>query len=189
MHTSTKWLLGILIAVIIIAAGFFGWLILNSTIKTPQPIVQTAISTPSPEIFLSTPISVSPTPIASSNSKIYANQTYGFSMTFPTGWEGYKMKEMDIPGEIATYYVNLPTKFPASPEGDSTADKGYFSPFVISVYTLDQWNATQKDEGPKDTLIIKNSKYAFAWTHAQWVPEDFKNDKDINSIITSFKLN
>ena len=119
----------------------------------------------------------------------YTNSAYGFSMEFPATWVGYKMKAANIEGATATYYVELPTKFPASPDGDSTADKGYFSPFAISVYTLKQWDAAEAAEGPKDTLIGKNSKIVVAWAHAQWAPQDFKFESDIKTIIDSFKLN
>lgn len=121
-------------------------------------------------------------------SQVYTNSTYGFSLTFPKGWEDYKMKEAKIDGSIATYYVNIPTKFPASPEGDSIDLKGHYSPFAISVYTLDQWNEALLGEGLQFSLIAKNDKYAVTWAHAQWAPEDFKSDGDIAGIIASFKF-
>ncbi|MEI6039801.1 MAG: PsbP-related protein [Candidatus Berkelbacteria bacterium] len=121
-------------------------------------------------------------------SKIYTNSKYGFSLTFPKSWEKYKIKEANIEGATATYYVNVPTKFPSSTDGNSTDLKDYYSPFALSVYTLAQWKDVVKSDGPQDSLITKNDKYVFTWTHAQWAPEDFKLDSDIAGIIASFKL-
>lgn len=120
----------------------------------------------------------------------YTNSTYGFTMTFPAAWKGYKFKEANISGATMTYYVEIPST-DASATGDSTADKGYYSPFAISVYTLDEWATVEASEGPKDTLITKNTKYAFGWSQANGVPPtDFTTamQNEIKTIIASFKL-
>ncbi|OGD57129.1 hypothetical protein A2V71_01695 [Candidatus Berkelbacteria bacterium RBG_13_40_8] len=120
----------------------------------------------------------------------YTNSTYGFTMTFPADWKGYKFKEATLEGITQTYYVEIPTT-DKNATGDSTADKGYYSPFAISVYTLDQWAEVEASDGPKDTLITKDAKYAFGWSQANGVPPtDFTTamSNEIKTIIASFKL-
>jgi len=128
------------------------------------------------------------TSTTTSTDLTYTNSTYGLTMTFPAAWKGYKFKEANLEGATITYYVEVPTT-DKSATGDSTADAGYYSPFAISVYTLDQWNTVEASEGPKDTLITKNDQYAFGWSQANGVPpSDFTMSKDIQTIIDSFKL-
>lgn len=128
------------------------------------------------------------TPTTSTDLTYTNTATYGFTLTFPAAWKGYKFKEAAISGSTMTHYVEIPTT-DAAATGDSTADAGYYSPFAISVYTLAQWATVEASEGPKDTLITKNATYAFAWSHANGVPPtDFTKDSDIAGIIASFKL-
>ncbi len=130
------------------------------------------------------------TTTTTSTDLTYTNSTYGFTLTFPAAWKGYKFKEANLSGITMTYYVEIPTT-DKNATGDSTADKGYYSPFAISVYTLDQWATVEASEGPKDTLITKNTKYAFGWSQANGVPPtDFTTamSNEIKTIIASFKL-
>lgn len=128
------------------------------------------------------------TPTATT-SLTYTNAQYGFNLTFPSTWKGYKMKEATIEGITATYYINIPTT-DTSFQGDTSSDAGYFAPFAISVYTLDQWTAAQAAEGPNDTLIVKGDTYVFAWSQANGIPAtDFTMSADIKTIIASLKLN
>ena len=137
--------------------------------------------------MLSTFKFTTPTAAATATDLTYDNATYGFTMTFPATWKGYKMKESDFEG-VMTYYINMPTT-EASAAGDTTADAGYFSPFAVSVYTLADWNTIESGDGPKATLITKNDQYAFAWSPANGVPpSDWKLGDDIKTIIASFKL-
>jgi hypothetical protein len=174
----TPWLLIVFIIVLLGGGGYLGWYYWSKS-KTPTPTTPTT----------TTPTTTTTTPTTTATSSLtYTNATYGFTMTFPTGWEGYKMKPSTVTGSTATYYVNFPTK-DATATGNSTADKGYFSPFAVSVYTLDQWTAAQATEGPKDTLIVKNDKYAFGWSQSNGtLPTDFTKTSDIATIIASFKL-
>jgi len=126
---------------------------------------------------------------AASTDLTYTNAQYGFTLTFPATWDGYKMKTATIEGATATYYINIPTT-DTSFQGDTSSDAGYYSPFVITVYTLDQWKAAQAAEGPKDTLIKQSDKYVFAWSQANGIPAtDFTMSADIKTIIASLKLN
>lgn len=192
--TVAKWLWITLIIVAILGGFFLAWYLLLGPGKTP---VATTTTTPtSTAKTTTTTTTTTPATTGSSTSSTttaaadltYTNSKYGFTLTFPATWKGYKMKEATIEGATATYYINVPST-DKSATGDSTADAGYFSPFVIGVYTLDQWAAVEAIDGPKDTLIIKNDTYAFAWSQANGVPpSDWNKSADIKKIIASFKL-
>ncbi len=187
-ESNLKWLL-IVLAIVIIGGGLYYYFGIYKGSKT------TVTASPSPTKSItaspSAKTSASPTssPSKSSSSDLtYTNTKYGFTLTFPATWEGYKMKEANIAGAEITYYINVPTT-DKNATGDSTADAGFYSPFAISVYTLSQWNDVEASDGPHDTLITKNSQYAFGWSHANGnPPSDFNLDNDTAGIIASFKL-
>lgn len=175
---TSKWLWIVLVIVIFIVAGYFGW---NwySTNKTKS---STATTTPT-----TTPTTTKTTETTTTGNLTYTNDKYGFTLTFPATWKGYKFKEANIAGAIVTYYVEVPTTDKTF-TGDSLQDAGYYSPFVITVMTLAQRDALNP-EGPNDQLITKNSQYAFGWSQANGTPpSDWTKDADINTIIASFKL-
>ncbi len=186
----SPWLLVTFIIVLLGGGGYLGWYFWNqSQSKTTTETPVTTTTTPTATTTTPTNNSATTKPAATTASALdYTNSTYGFTVTFPTGWEGYKMKEANIAGATMTYYINIPTKDTAA-TGDSTAEAGYYSPFAISVYTLAQWAAVETSEGPKDTLITKNTTYAFGWSQANGIPaSDFTKSSDIATIIASFKL-
>lgn len=175
-----KWLWITLIIVAVLGGFFLAWYLLIGPGKTP--VATTTIATPTP----------TPTPattLPATTDLTYANTTYGFTLTFPATWKGYKMKEATLEGDgTATYYINVPTT-DKSVIGDKSVDAGYYSPFAISVYTLDQWTAIEGLDSTMDTLIIKNDTYAFAWGQSNGnPPSDWTKSADIKTIIASFKL-
>ena len=188
-----KWLWITLIIVAILGGFFLAWYLLLGPGKTTEVItpVATTPTTTTKTTTTTTPATTgtttTTTPVASTDLT-YTNTKYGFTLTFPSTWQGYKMKEATIEGITATYYINIPTT-DTSFQGDTAEDAGYYSPFVISVYTLDQWTAAQAAEGSKDTLIIKNNTYAFTWSQANGIPpSDWTKNADIKTIIASLKL-
>lgn len=172
----TPWLLIVFIIVLLAGGGYLGWYFYNQS-KTPTTTETPEVTEPT----TTTPTATTATPLT------YTNSTYGFTMTFPATWKGYKMKEATIAGATVTYYVNFPTTDATATES-ITADKGYYSPFAVSVYTLDQWTAAQA-ETVKPTLITKNTTHVFGWSQANGeMPTDFTLSSDIATIIASFKL-
>jgi hypothetical protein len=173
------WLLIVLILVIIGAAAYWWFAIRN--VAAPEATV-----TPSTSPTTSPKITVSP---SAASSLTYTNSAYGFTLTFPATWKGYKLKEKVFTGSVITYYINIPTTDSSAVASDES-DAGYYSPFAITVYTLAQWGALQAEEGPKDTLITQNDTYAFGWSQANGIPaSDFgTKSNDIKTIIASFKL-
>jgi len=169
---SPLWLWIVIIIGLIGVASYFAWYFFLQN-KTQDVVLETTNEQP---------VSAENKPI------IYTNDTYGFTLSFPVSWKGYKMKEVNFPDSTQTYYINVPTK-DQSATSNSTAEAGYFSPFEITVYTLPQWTEIEKFDGPKDTLIAKSEKYAFGWSHANGTfPTDFSGEKDMTTIIASFKL-
>lgn len=184
-----QWLWITLIVVAVFSGFFVAWYLLLGPGKTT---VATTTSTPATTIKTNiTPTTSGSTATATPatlTDLTYNNSKYGFALTFPATWKDYKMKEANIEGVTATYYVNVPSA-DKSATGDSTANAGYFAPFAISVYTLDQWMAAEAVEGSKDNLITKNSTYAFAWNQSNGtMPSDWNKSADIKTIIASFKL-
>lgn len=150
-----------------------------------QPPVQTlAVQNVTPT---STP---SPTPTISEpsvqNWQVYTNTDYGFQLTFPLDWKGYRVvkRPTDVVNFGAMVYdVKL-----------STTDKNYgngheATPLVIIVNTKAQWDELLKQDGPKTTKIAANSKYVFSYATWQDAPEDlYPLGKEFAQIIASFKF-
>jgi len=100
---------------------------------------------------------------ASVNPMVYNDKTYGYEITFPSGWETYKLFPIsNIEGAEAAYYVALATKDTNYTE--TGVDDGYASLFAITVYTKEQWTGAQAQEGPAPTKIAENDKYVIAYS-------------------------
>jgi len=187
-----KWLWITLIIVAVLGGFFVAWYLLLGPGKTTE--VVTSITTPATTTKTTTTTTTptatgttSTTPTATTDLT-YSNTKYGFTLTFPTTWKGYKFKDASFEDSVATYYINVPTT-DESMTANSTAEAGYYSPFALSVYTLDQWITAEAAEGSNATLIDKNDTYAFAWSQASGVPPtDWDKAADIKTIIASFKL-
>lgn len=190
-----KWLWITLIIVAVLGGFFLAWYLLLGPGKTTE--VLTPVTTPTTTTKTTTTqttttqtttgSSATTTPVPTTDLT-YSSTAYGFTLTFPATWKGYKMKEASFDDSTATYYINVPTTDESMVAG-STADAGYYSPFAISVYTLAQWAAVEAEEGFMATLIAKNDTYAFAWSQANGIqPSDWTKSADIKTIIASFKL-
>jgi len=122
----------------------------------------------------------------STSNIVYQNSDYGFEITFPDTWEGYKVKK-EKSGAEWIFYFGVKTNDSNFKDDGTTADGGYFSPFAIGVQSLDEWEKI-KDES-KSALIMKNSDYAFTWAQSNGIqPDDYDKSGDIKKIIDSFKI-
>jgi hypothetical protein len=120
--------------------------------------------------------------------RVYKNTQYGFQLTFPESWNGYKFYAQNIEGSAQTWYVELPTTDANYAKADSTHEAGYSSLFAISAYTQEQWTALQGEEGPKPTQIGTSGNYVFAYSPAQAGPSDISSKTaDVKTIIATFK--
>lgn len=186
---TSKWLWIVLVIVILIAAGYFGWNWYSANKAKTSTTGTTTTPTTTKTTTKTTPSTTTTTETATTSGNLtYTNDKYGFTLTFPSTWTGYKMKEATLTDSVITYYINVPTTDKTAVAG-STSDAGYYSPFAITVYTLAQWTTVENAEGPKDTLITKNTQYAFGWNQANGTPpSDWTKGADIKTIIASFKL-
>lgn len=117
----------------------------------------------------------------------YDNSEYGFSLTFPTSWTGYKFYKKASDDGSVVLYAELPTKDTLYAEG-SSSDPGYASMFAISVLTQAQWDAVKNSEGIKPTYLGQNEKFIFASSSAQANPTDLASQfKEIKSVLDTFQ--
>ncbi|MEI7690017.1 MAG: SH3 domain-containing protein [bacterium] len=122
------------------------------------------------------------------NSLAYENSEYGFSLTFPSSWSGYKFYKKAMDDGSIVLYAELPTKDAAYAEG-SSSDPGYASMFAISVLTQAQWDTVKNSEGIKPTYLGQNDKYVFAWSSAQATPTDLASQfKEIKPVLDTFQV-
>jgi hypothetical protein len=124
--------------------------------------------------------------------KTYRNTDYGFQLTFPEAWKGYKLWEQTVEGGgTKTWYVELPTTDTNYAKADATHEAGYSSLFALSAYTKAQWDADQAQEGPKSTLLKTIGQYTFGYSYAQAGPTDIPAARraEIQSILATFKAN
>ncbi|MDD5693074.1 MAG: SH3 domain-containing protein [Patescibacteria group bacterium] len=121
------------------------------------------------------------------NPLAYENTEYGFKLTFPSSWSGYKFYKKVMDDGSIVLYAELPTS-DAAFATSSTSDPGYASMFAISVLTQAQWDAVKNSEGPKPTYLGQNDKYIFAWSSAQANATDLATQfKEIKTIIDTFE--
>jgi len=166
------------IIVVLAGAGYFAWNYISKS-KIPET------TTPAP-VTTSTTSGAKPT--TTIVPLTYTNSDYGFDLTFPTSWKGYKMKGVDITGAAKVYYCNFPTT-DTSIMTDESTDDGYFAPFAIGVYTLAQWAEIEAADGPKPKVLAQNNTYVFTGSQANGIPPtDFKGQGDIGDIFDSFTL-
>lgn len=126
-----------------------------------------------------------------SDWKIYKNTKYGFQMTFPESWKGYRLFEVTTSwgsnGTATTFYISLPTTSKTWKEDGISS--GYASVFAMSIFSHSQWDKISVEEGPKPTYINKNSQNVFAYGYAQDSPEDLIGKAgDVKNIISTFKF-
>ena len=123
-----------------------------------------------------------------SNPQEYENVDYGFKMTFPSSWSGYKFYKKTMDDGSIVLYVELPTKDPAYATS-TTSDPGYASMMAISVLTQAQWDSIKNTEGPKPTYLGQNNKYVFAWSSAQANATDLASQfAEIKAVIETFEV-
>lgn len=177
------WLLIVFIIVLFVGGGYIGWYFYSQS-KTTTSTSDLVAITP----VASSSVTALVAPTSATTDLIYTNSTYGFTMTFPASWKGYKMKEVTMDGAAKVYYCNFPTT-DATVMADESADAGYFSPFAIGVYTLSQWADIEAAEGPKPSVLAKNDTYVFTASQANGIsPADFVERGDIEGIFDSFTL-
>lgn len=124
----------------------------------------------------------------------YANSTFGFELSLPSTWKEYGVSESlyDDEGAGRIIYFGLPHQ-----AADKTYDFGfnryYGSPFALSIFTKDQWQKSQNQEGPKPIKITENDTYVYAYSPGNGIvgAKGFTESQlqtDVKTIVASFKL-
>lgn len=130
----------VIFSIIVIGGGIFAWQYFATTkeeIKTPEETIKDETA----------------------NGQIYRNEEYGFEITFPERWQGYKVVEGDSVWGIRDIDFQLES---------NNGDKEYYgSIFTISILSKEQWEALQQEEGPTPAYITENDKYIFAISMCQ----------------------
>jgi hypothetical protein len=120
------------------------------------------------------------------NPLIYKNTDYGFEITFPVAWSGYKIFKKDNTDSI-TLYVAIPTTDKNWVES-VPVEKGYASLFAFGIYTKEKWEIA-KNEEMKPTYLGEKGNYAITWSSGQATPTDqTARFSEIKSIINTFKI-
>lgn len=101
----------------------------------------------------------------------YFSGLYGFSLTFPDSWGGYKTVESQV-----TYAdFEVPSlKFRSSNRVDL---------FAVSVFTPEQWAKIEAEEGPKPEKLGESAGYVLGWESAQ----DFTGAEDLAKDLPAIK--
>ncbi len=131
----------------------------------------------------------------SQNSSItYTDSKFGYQLTLPAIWRGYKAVNITAPKELLQGTSGLtefciPTTDQIWMSGD--CPDGFAGIFSVTAYTPAQWAAANKEStlgGPGLTLLGRTAKYYFAYSHGNDVPLDII-DKNLNetAIFDSFK--
>jgi hypothetical protein len=126
------------------------------------------------------------TPAAASQT--YTNPTYGFSLTIPNSWTGYKVKSVSIEGAVASFSFELPTTDSFYQADMSNSDAGYADVFSVNVMNKTDWEGDGEAFGSK---IAENSSYVFSSGSSQADPNEaiFTTARSqIQTIIDTFTL-
>lgn len=179
MHTGLKpkyvIILSILTSLCLVGATAFLCACSASGVPTDKTSAQAAGSTSA----IATPPKVSSKPSQSEPSEtaqptqsseiVYKNTQYGFDFKLPKDWEGYSVVSDTWQGyaigDASKILATGPKLLIRSPKWTSTVPT---QDIPIMVFTIDQWNALQKEEfavsaapiGPSE--LGRNSKYVFA---------------------------
>jgi hypothetical protein len=123
----------------------------------------------------------------------YKNEKEGFQLTLGSGWERYKVFEKltdwGKAGKASTYYFSLPTSDTAWKEIDGISS-GYASFFAITVFTKEQWDFVNLEEGPRPQYLeTSKSGKVITWSPAQAAPTELASkSNDVKKIIETFRL-
>lgn len=209
MEQSTKKTLSPYIAwsIVVLAVAivlFAAWSITNQIISDYDGIGYSTAKKPvkaaaAPVKTASTPTTTAPTTTPTttivSDWKDYSNDAYGFTMTFNDSWEGFKAvskKDTSDPLAYDSIYFSMPTTDSSWSESGPAELKNFATPFIITVYTLANWDKMIEESqgGATPTEITRDSKYVYAYSGWQACPTDLCDKKfDVKGIIETFKLN
>ncbi|AKM81951.1 TPA: hypothetical protein DD449_02460 [Candidatus Berkelbacteria bacterium] len=200
-HVS-HWIAWSVIALLVGIVAFGCWYFNDqiSTIYDNTPLSsakKTTKTTATPVETTTTPtvVASSPTTTTVVDWKTYNNSAYDFTMMFNDTWEGFKAvskKDTSDPLAYDSIYFSMPTTDSSWSESGPAELDDFATPFIISVYTLANWDKMIEESqgGATPTEITRDDKYVFAYSGWQACPTDLCDKNfDVKGIIETFKLN
>lgn len=128
------------------------------------------------------------TPV-NSNLQTYINTDYGFQLTLPASWEGYRVIKQEMGSNFGSGSVvfRVPTK--STIWTDRYGNDGYATVMTISIFNSSYWDKLQSEEGPKPGLLGKDGDLVYAYSFWQDTPDDWTNKLFTSQeIVSTFKF-
>lgn len=197
MQTEQKriMVIALVAVVLVVTAGVIVFLLDKKLQMNAEAPSQSVSSVPAVSVLPETKVvpkneNSSSKPIVPENAEktavAYVNDEYGFQLTLPESWKGYRIMVEKTPFEKGVSYVNvlLPTQNQEYHiENRSTGEQisGYDSLFVIVVWDVNYWNAKKAlsecqppiqgcpDEG---SVVGKNTQFVFETGFPNGLPLD-----------------
>ena len=189
---NQKVLIGIIIALVLILGIMTGLYISKINTSKPESISQPA---PQPAPVVPPVTTTEPQPITTPittpqiNPLTYANTDYGFQITFPVGWENYKVnidnKQVATTGAVYIHFLIPTTDKTYLPAILSNGDKlkGYADVIAITAWNKSEWdkeiNSTECKTNPnpgcpyEGSKLGASAKYVFDISHGNGIfPDD-----------------
>ena len=97
----------------------------------------------------------------------YENEEFGFGLTFPEEWKGYKVTD-----KADVLYFGF---------------VGYTEIFAISIYTHDEWDALPENQ-PNPEYLGENDEFVFAGSGSHDSADEFEAERrgEVSSILDTF---
>ena len=113
-----------------------------------------------------------------SMNMVYENEKYDFGLTLPGTWEDFIVSEREE--MISPNYFAI-IDFGLAEQKDL---------FAISVFKKDEWDALQKEEGPKPTYLAEGNGYVYGYSTSQYAANDEMKERrtELDSILKTFEL-
>ncbi len=130
----------VVIGLVTLAVAYTG---IEKSKKVSINLTPTQVFLPTPSIAITATTSPTPTitPVVdTSDWKTYTNEEYGFELTFPERWKGYKVSQRSDLVYSSVKYLDFQLKLKGSSD--------YNSVFVIGVYPKKIWERLNSEEGP-----------------------------------------
>jgi hypothetical protein len=182
---TRKQLLALLLLLILALAGFVIYYFVNKFDSAPvvlEPNTGEQVNSilPAPAVNPSTTDNQDQPVSSPTESLTYTNAEYGFSLTLPAAWQGFKAVARKIDWGAAGTSDSLDFNLPTQTDGV----------FNISILTKAQWAQIQKEDGPLPQLLAENATTVFAWSQAQYAADENIQERlrEVQEIVKTFKL-
>ena len=179
-------ILGVVVVILLGTTVYFATISNVSQPVAPGPkVAQQPAPTTTKQQSVVQPTTPTTQPVpAIADWKNYKNDKYGFELTFPSTWQGYKAINRTLDWGANGTSDSIDFGFTAQGSSDIALI------FNVSMHSKTQWKKIKSEQGPTPTYLGENSLYVFAYSPAQDVATDFERSRmtEIESIIKTFKI-